>query len=80
LCLQHLNKVFQTFTLCFLGRDGGHHIIIQRFRRITPLNKPIISFLLLILILRDAGIFRYDVLRHFHKHRHLVIQPALFFL
>ncbi len=80
LCLQHLDEVSETFALRFLGGDGGYHLIVPSLRRIVPLDKPIVAFLVLVLILCNAGILRNDVLRHFHKNRHLFLQLALFFL
>lgn len=77
---QYLDEVRQPFALRFLGGDGGHHLIVPSLGFIVTPDQPIVSFLVLVLILRNAGILRHDILRHFHRHRHLYLQLALFFL
>lgn len=50
------------------------HLIVPDLCRIVPLNQTIVAFLVLVLVLRYVGIFRHDVLHHFHKHRYFFIQ------
>lgn len=76
---QRLDEVRQPFALHFLCGDGCNHFIVPSLGFIVPLNQPVIAFLVLILVLRNAGILRHDVLRHFHKHSHLFLQLAFLF-
>jgi hypothetical protein len=77
---QRLDKVRQPFALRFLCGNGCNHFIVPSLGFIVPPDQSVIAFLVLVLILCNAGVLRHDVLRHFHKHRHLFLQLAFLFL
>lgn len=66
LVFKHLDEVRQPFALSFLRGNGGRYLIV-------PPDQPIVAFLILVLVLRNAGVLCHYVLRHFHKYRHLFL-------
>ncbi len=76
---KRLDEVHQPFALRFLCGDGRNNFIVPSLGFIISPDQPVIAFLVLVLILCNAGVLRHDVLRHFHKHRHLFLQLAFLF-